>query len=160
MPINWMCKIGEGVRIPKPELVNLYDCTIGDGTKIGAFVEIQRGVVIGKRCKIQSHSFIPSGVIIDDDCFVGPGVIFTNDKYPRAVKEGEMVTWNWDILPTAVRRGASIGAKAVILPGLSIGEDAMVAAGAVVTKSVQDCTLVAGNPARFVRTVIPWERGC
>jgi len=131
-------KLGENVKIHS--FVNIYDCEIGDNTKIACFVEIESGVKIGKNCKIQAFSFIPSGVIIEDNVFVGPHVCFTNDKKPPSGKK------NWQ--PIIVKRGAKIGAGAVILPGIIIGENAMVGAGAVVTKSVSDNVTVAGNPAR------------
>lgn len=136
------CTIGEGTIVR--EFVNLYGCTIGRDCKIAAFVEIQRGVKIGDRCKIEAFSFIPSGVVIEDEVFIGPHAIFTNDIRPRAVGE-------WKIVPTLVKRGASIGAGAVIICGVTIGENAMVGAGAVVTKDVPPNTLVVGNPARVVR---------
>jgi UDP-2-acetamido-3-amino-2,3-dideoxy-glucuronate N-acetyltransferase len=132
---------------------NLYGCLIGDETRIGAFVEIQAGAHIGSRCKISSHSFICSGVSIEDEVFVGHGVMFTNDREPRAATDdGELLTNDdWELIPTRVCRRASIGSGAVILPGVTIGEGAMVAAGAVVTRNVEPGAVVAGCPARFLR---------
>lgn len=131
--------------------VNLYGCTIGAGTKIGAFVEIQKNAIIGTRCKISSHTFICEGVIIEDECFIGHNVTFTNDKYPRAVlPDGTLQTAaDWAVIPTHVCKGASIGSGAVILPGVTIGEGAMVGAGAVVTRDVEAGKVVAGIPARW-----------
>ncbi len=132
---------------------NLYGCRIGDDTRVGAFVEIQAGADIGARCKISSHSFVCSGVTIEDEVFVGHGVMFTNDRDPRATTEnGELQTnADWELIPTRVCRGASIGSGAVILPGVVIGEGALIAAGAVVTRSVEPGAVVAGCPARFLR---------
>ena len=134
-------KIGKNVKIY--DQVNLYRCEIGDNTKIDAFVYIEEGVKIGKNVKIRPFTFIPEGVIIEDDVFIGPGVIFTNDKYPR-------VRGQWRLLKTVVKKGASIGAGAVILPGVTIGEYALVAAGSVVTKDVPPYAIVAGNPAKII----------
>jgi len=141
-------KLGENVRIF--DFVNLYGCTIGDNTKIGAFVEIQKNAVIGKNCKISSHTFICEGVTIEDGVFVGHNVTFINDKYPRATNEdGELQTEeDWKVVPTVVKRGASIGSSATILCGVTIGEGAIVGAGSVVTKDVPPYTIVAGVPAR------------
>lgn len=140
------------MKIFQPTLVNLYGCTIGADTKVGAFVEIQKNAVIGARCKISSHSFVCEGVTIEDGVFVGHGVMFTNDRYPRSTNpDGSLQTEaDWVVVPTRVRRGASIGTGATILPGLTIGEGAMVGAGAVVTKDVPDYAVVAGVPARVV----------
>jgi acetyltransferase-like isoleucine patch superfamily enzyme len=140
------------VAIFHPDLVNLYGCSIGDETKVGAFVEIQKNVVIGKRCKISSHSFICEGVTIEDEVFVGHGVMFTNDVYPRATNaDGSLQTQaDWEVLPTKVCRGASIGSHATVLPNLTIGEGALVGAGAVVTRDVPPFAVVAGVPARVV----------
>jgi UDP-2-acetamido-3-amino-2,3-dideoxy-glucuronate N-acetyltransferase len=139
---------GEGVTVRS--FTNLYGCTIGDETQIGTFVEIQRGARIGARCKIQSHTFICDGVTIEDEVFVGHGVLFVNDKRPRATSEsGTLQTdADWERLETVVRRGASIGSGVLILGGLSIGEDALVGAGAVVTRDVEPSAVVMGNPAR------------
>ena len=144
--------LGEGVRIFQPDMVNLYGCQIGDGTKVGAFVEIQRGATIGKHCKISSHSFVCAGVAIEDGVFIGHGVMFINDPYPRAVNEdGSLQTEaDWKCIETRIRRQASIGSNATILCGVTVGEGALVGAGAVVTKNVPDYAIVAGVPARVV----------
>jgi UDP-2-acetamido-3-amino-2,3-dideoxy-glucuronate N-acetyltransferase len=144
--------LGKGVVILHEGLVNLYGCRIGDETKIGAFVEIQKNASIGARCKISSHSFICEGVQIEDEVFVGHGVMFTNDRHPRATTtSGELQTEaDWKVLTTLVRRGASIGSNATILPSLTIGEGAVVGAGAVVTRDVPDFAVVTGVPARVV----------
>ena len=144
--------LGRGVTIVHKELVNLYGCSIGAHSKIAAFVEIQTQVTIGRNCKIESFVFIPEGVVIEDNVFVGPGVIFTNDTYPRATKpDGTLKKkTDWRLTPTRVGKGASIGAGAVILPGVIIGNRAMVGAGAVVTHDVPDNTTVVGNPARIL----------
>lgn len=146
-------KLGKDVKIFS--FVNLYGCEIGDETKIGAFVEIQRGAVIGKRVKISSHSFICDGVRIEDEVFIGHGVMFINDLYPRASNpDGSMQTdEDWEMMPTCVNRRASIGTNATILSGITIGEGAMIGAGSVVTKNVPPFTVVAGNPAKFIRTI-------
>lgn len=143
-------RLGDGVRIFQPDLVNLYGCSIGDGTKIGAFVEIQGGAVIGKNCKISSHSFICEGVTIGDGVFIGHGVMFTNDLYPRAVNpDGSLQTAaDWAVVKTQVEDGAAIGSNATILAGITIGKGAIVGAGAVVTKDVPPNMIVAGVPAR------------
>jgi UDP-2-acetamido-3-amino-2,3-dideoxy-glucuronate N-acetyltransferase len=140
---------------------NLYGCSVGDETRIGAFVEIQAGARIGARCKVSSHTFICSGVTIDDEVFVGHGVMFTNDRDPRATDDdGELQTAaDWELIPTRVCRGASIGSGAVILPGITIGEGALIAAGAVVTRSVEPGEVVAGCPARFLRLRGPHAGG-
>jgi acetyltransferase-like isoleucine patch superfamily enzyme len=147
--------LGADVRIFHRSLVNLYGCRIGAGTRIGAFVEIQKGAVIGARCKISSHSFICDGVTIEDECFVGHGVMFTNDIYPRAARaDGQLQTEkDWAVAPTLVKRRASIGSNATLLCGITIGEGAIVAAGAVVTRHVPAWAIVAGVPARVVRRV-------
>lgn len=152
MPISESVKLGEGVSIPQPELVNLYGCIIGDQTVIGAFVEIQSGAKIGLRCKISSHSFICEGVTIEDEVFVGHGVMFTNDRFPRATTDAGALQKraDWRLEPTRVRRRASIGSHATILCGLTIGEGAMVGAGAVVTRDVPPHSVVTGVPARIV----------
>lgn len=152
MPISPEVKRGEKVIIYHENLVNLYGCEIGQGTKIGAFVEIQRGAVIGARCKISSHSFICDGVTIGDEVFVGHGVMFTNGRYPRATtKDGNLQTEDdWELVRTNVMERASIGSGAIIICGVTIGENAMVGAGAVVTRSIPPYTLVAGNPARVL----------
>jgi len=146
-------KLGRDVRIF--EFVNLYGCEIGDESKVGAFVEIQKGARIGRRVKVSSHSFICEGVEIEDDVFVGHGVVFINDRYPRAVTEsGHLQTeTDWHVVRTTVRRGASIGSGSTILCGVEIGEGAMVGAGSVVTKNVPPGVIVAGNPARVLRSL-------
>jgi acetyltransferase-like isoleucine patch superfamily enzyme len=146
-------KLGKNVKIHK--LVNLYGCEVGDNTKIGAFVEIQKNAKIGKYCKISSHTFICEGVIIEDNAFVGHNVTFINDKYPRSTNSnGALQTEeDWKVEPTIVKRGASIGSGATILCNVTIGENAIVGAGSVVTKDVPPNTIVAGNPARIFRTI-------
>lgn len=148
MPVHKSTQLGRGVRIFHPDLVNLYGCTIGDETQIGTFVEIQRGAFVGALCKIQSHSFICEGVTIEDEVFVGHGVMFTNDMDPRATLTDARLAGNgdWIMLPTRVERQASIGSGAVILP-VVIGAGALVGAGAVVTRNVRPFAIVAGNPA-------------
>jgi UDP-2-acetamido-3-amino-2,3-dideoxy-glucuronate N-acetyltransferase len=148
-------RLGEGVLIFQPDLVNLYGCTIGNGTKVGAFVEIQRGAVIGANCKISSHSFICDGVTIEDGVFVGHGVMFTNDLFPRAVNpDGSLQTEkDWTLVRTLVKAGASIGSNVTILAGITIGPGALIGAGAVVTKDVPANTTVAGVPARVIGTI-------
>src|SRR3954470_6522160 len=146
-------KLGRDVRLSK--FINLYGCEIGDETKIGAFVEVQKKAVIGNRCKISSHTFICEGVTIEDNVFVGHGVVFINDSYPRATNlDGSLQTESdWRVERTIVRRGASIGSGATILANITIGENAIVGAGAVVTKDVPAHTIVAGNPARILRKI-------
>ena len=150
-------RIGAGVELGTNtvirDFVNLYGCTIGDETKIGCFVEIQKNAHIGARCKISSHTFICEGVTIEDECFVGHNVCFINDRYPRATAGlGALQTEDdWEVIPTRVCRGASIGSGAVILCGVTIGDRAIVGAGAVVTKDVESGAIVAGVPARLVR---------
>ena len=154
MPIADSVTLEDGVVIFHRDLVNLYGCHVGAGTKIGAFVEIQKNATIGRRCKISSHTFVCEGVTIEDDVFVGHGVMFTNDPYPRATVEGRLQTEaDWTVVPTRVCRGASIGSGAAILCGVTIGERALVGAGAVVTRDVPAGATVAGVPARaLVRT--------
>ena len=144
-------KLGTDVRIYA--FVNLYGCAIGDGTKIGTFVEIQKGACIGRNCKVSSHTFICEGVAIEDNVFIGHGVTFINDLYPRAISEdGRLQTEeDWVCVPTIVKKGASVGSSATILCGVTIGENAIVGAGSVVTKDVPANTIVAGNPARILR---------
>jgi UDP-2-acetamido-3-amino-2,3-dideoxy-glucuronate N-acetyltransferase len=146
-------KLGENVRLSK--FINLYGCEIGDETKIGAFVEVQKNASIGRRCKISSHTFICEGVTIEDDVFIGHGVMFTNDTYPRATSpDGRLQTEaDWKVEKTVVRRGASIGTGATVLPNICIGENAIVGAGSIVTKSVPANAIIAGNPARVLRYV-------
>ena len=147
--------LGKDVVIHHPALVNLYGCIVGDGSKIGAFVEIQKGVVIGKNCKISSHSFVCTGVSIAEGVFVGHGVMFINDLYPRAVSPNNSLQseGDWQVVETRVKTRASIGSNATILGGVTIGEDALVGAGAVVTQDVPDYGIVAGVPARVVGDV-------
>jgi UDP-2-acetamido-3-amino-2,3-dideoxy-glucuronate N-acetyltransferase len=146
-------RLGKDVSIPQPQLVNLYGCSIGDGSKVGAFVEVQRGAAIGRNCKISSHSFICEGVTIEDGVFVGHGVMFTNDLYPRAVNpDGRLqAEVDWHVVETRVKAGASIGTNATILAGVTIGAGAIVGAGAVVTRDVPPYAVVAGVPARVMR---------
>jgi UDP-2-acetamido-3-amino-2,3-dideoxy-glucuronate N-acetyltransferase len=155
MPIAANVILGTNVQIFQPDLVNLYGCSIGADSKIGAFVEIQKNAYVGKRCKISSHSFVCEGVSIEDEVFVGHGVMFTNDIYPRAVNEdGTLQTEkDWRIIKTTVKKRASIGSNATILAGVTIGESAMIGAGAVVTKDVPDFAIVSGVPARVVGDV-------
>ena len=146
-------RVGRDAKIY--DFVNLYGCSVGDDSKIGTFVEIQKGAVIGARCKISSHTFICEGVTIEDEVFVGHGVMFTNDRYPRATTpDGSLQTEaDWKVEPTRVKRGASIGSNATIISGVTIGSGAVVGAGAVVTKDVADFAIVAGVPARVVGDV-------
>jgi acetyltransferase-like isoleucine patch superfamily enzyme len=146
-------KLGKNVKIFS--FVNLYGCEIGDNTKIGTFVEIQKNAIIGRNCKISSHTFICEGVRIEDDVFVGHNVTFINDLYPRSTTGGgKMQTEaDWKVIPTLVKKGASIGSSATILAGVTIGEYAMVGGGAVVTKDVPDRAVVAGNPAKLLRLI-------
>lgn len=152
MPIADSTTLGENVSIFHPGLVNLYGCSIGANTKIGAFVEVQKGAIIGARCKISSHTFVCEGVTIEDEVFVGHGVMFTNDLYPRAANaDGSLQTEaDWSVVATNVRRGASIGSNATIVAGITIGQYALVGAGAVVTKDVPDYAVVAGVPAKII----------
>ncbi len=152
MPIGEGVRLGRGVRIFQPDLVNLYGCTVGDDTKIGSFVEIQKNAVVGARCKVSSHTFICEGVAIEDEVFVGHGVVFINDRLPRACNDGRLqVESDWTVEPIRVRKGASIGSGAVIMCGVTIGERALIGAGAVVTRDVPAGAVVAGVPARLVR---------
>lgn len=146
-------KFGKNVKIY--DFVNLYGCEIGDGTKIGTFVEVQAGAKIGSHCKISSHTFICAGVTIEDDVFIGHSVTFINDLYPHATTDdGKLQTErDWSCVPTVVRRGASIGSGATLLCGITVGENAIVGAGSVVTKDVPPKTIVAGNPARALRKI-------
>jgi acetyltransferase-like isoleucine patch superfamily enzyme len=155
MPIAPDVSLGKDVKIFQPQLVNLYGCTIAAETKIGAFVEIQKNAAVGARCKISSHTFICEGVTIEDEVFVGHGVMFTNDRYPRAVNEdGSLQTEaDWAVVATRVKRRASIGSNATIMAGVIIGESALVGAGAVVTSDVADYAIVAGVPARAIGDV-------
>ena len=146
-------KLGKDVKLSR--FINLYGCAIGDGTKIGAFVEIQKNATIGRNCKISSHTFVCEGVTVEDNVFVGHGVVFINDSYPRATTaDGGMQTEaDWKVETTVVKKGASIGSGATILSKVTIGENAIVGAGSVVTKDVPANSIVAGNPARILRTV-------
>lgn len=147
--------LGQNVKIFHPDTVNLYGCTLGDNTRVGTFVEIQKGASVGKNCKISSHSFICEGVTIEDDVFIGHGVMFTNDLYPRATSPfGKLQTEaDWKIIKTVIKKGASIGSNATILAGITINEGAIIGAGSVVTHDVQASTIVAGNPAQFIRNL-------
>ena len=143
-------KLGKGVRIFG--FTNLYGCEVGDDSKIGTFVEIQKGAKIGRRCKVSSHTFICEGVTIEDEVFIGHHVVFTNDLFPRATANGQLQTdADWKCVPTLVKRGASIGSGAVLLCGITIGENSVVGAGSVVTKDVPANAIVAGNPARVMK---------
>ena len=144
-------KIGRNVQLNS--FINLYGCRIGDNTKIGPFVEIQKNASIGKNCKIQSHTFICEGVTVEDECFIGHGVMFTNDLYPRATTEsgGIQTESDWKVVPTTIKKRASIGSNATILCGITIGENAIIGAGSVVTKDVAPNTVVAGNPASVLK---------
>src|ERR1700690_3085124 len=146
-------RLGENVKLAN--FINLYGCAIDDNTKIGTFVEVQKNAFIGKNCKIQSHTFICEGVTIGDDVFVGHGVIFINDKYPRSTNgDGSLQSEaDWHVVPTVVKKGASIGSGSTILCNVTIGENAIVGSGSVVTKDVPPNTIVAGNPARVVRRI-------
>jgi len=153
------CRIAPDVKLGKDvkifAYVNLYGCTIGDNTKIGTFVEIQKGASIGRNCKISSHTFICEGVTIEDEVFIGHNVTFINDNYPRATTpDGSLQTEaDWELMPTLIKKGASIGSSATILAGVTVGEGAIVGAGAMVTKDVPPWTTVAGNPARVLRKI-------
>lgn len=145
-------KLGNNVKLAK--FINLYGCEIGDNTKIGAFVEIQKNARIGRNCKISSHTFICEGVTIEDEVFVGHGVVFINDLYPRATSDGALQTeQDWKVETTRIQKGASIGSGATVLAKVTVGEGAIVGAGAVVTRDVPAQTIVAGNPARVLRGV-------
>ena len=152
-----MKKVADSVILGKDvflnDFINLYGCSVGDNSRIGPFVEIQKNVNIGKNCKIQSHSFICEGVNIADDVFIGHGVMFTNDRYPRSINpDGELQTESdWEVIPTKVEKNASIGSNATILCGITIGKNAIIGAGSVVVKDVPDDVIVAGNPATILR---------
>jgi len=157
MPVASDVKIGMRVAILQPNLVNLYGCSVGDDTRIGSFVEIQKNAEIGARCKISSHTFVCEGVTIEDEVFVGHGVLFINDRHPRATVAGRLQGGSdWSLERTLVKRNASIGSGAVILCGVTIGERAMIGAGAVVTRDVADDATVLGVPARL-RAIDPDE---
>ena len=155
MPIAMDVQLAEGVKIFHPELVNLYGCYIGAETKIGTFVEIQKNAMVGARCKISSHSFICEGVTIEDEVFVGHGVMFINDIYPRSTTSGGNLQTeaDWKLIETRIKLRASIGSNATILAGVTVGENAMIGAGSVVTKDVPDYAIVAGVPARIIGDV-------
>ena len=149
MPITDDVQLGSGVKIFHPQLVNLYGCRIGADTKVGAFVEVQKNAFIGERCKISSHTFVCEGVTIEDEVFVGHGVMFINDRFPRATADGAVQTEaDWQVIPTVIKKGASIGSGAVIMCGITIGERALIGAGAVVTRDVPAEAVVTGVPAR------------
>jgi UDP-2-acetamido-3-amino-2,3-dideoxy-glucuronate N-acetyltransferase len=155
MPISDDVQLGRDVKIFHPQLVNLYGCRVGDETKIGSFVEIQKQVTIGNHCKISSHSFLCEGVVLEDGVFVGHGVMFTNDLYPQATNDdGSLQTEaDWQVVETLVQRGASLGSHATILAGIRIGERALIGAGAVVTRDVPPYAIVAGVPAKVIGDV-------
>jgi len=155
MPIAADVRLGKDVRIFQPDLVNLYGCSIGPETKIGAFVEIQKNAQVGARCKISSHTFICEGVTLEDEVFIGHGVMFTNDLFPRAVNEDgtPQTESDWTVVKTTVKKRASVGSNATVIAGVTIGANAMVGAGSVVTKDVPDFAIVAGVPARVVGDV-------
>ena len=151
MPVEADVRLGQGVVIHHPDLVNLYGCEVGDFTRIGAFVEIQKGAHVGARCKVSSHTFICEGVTIEDEVFLGHGVLFINDRHPQATIGGALQTEvDWQVVPTRVCRGASIGSGAVVMCGVTVGAGALVGAGAVVTRDVPAGATVAGVPARLV----------
>jgi len=153
LSISGDVKLGENVKLSK--FINLYGCTIGDNTKIGAFVEVQKNAAVGRNCKISSHTFICEGVTIEDDVFIGHGVTFVNDSYPRATAQGGSLQTeaDWTVEPTLVKKGASIGSGSTILAKVTIGEGAIVGAGSVVTKDVPPGTIVAGHPAKVLRKI-------
>jgi acetyltransferase-like isoleucine patch superfamily enzyme len=152
-------KLGQGVKLSK--FINLYGCEIGDNTKIGAFVEIQKGAKVGRNCKISSHTFICEGVTIEDEVFIGHGVTFINDTYPRATTPGGQLQTeaDWNVERTVIERGASVGSGATILSNINIGEHAIVGAGSVVTKDVPARAIVTGNPAKVLRMIEPAAEG-
>ena len=145
--------LGKDVKLA--DFINLYGCTIGDGTKIGTFVEVQKNATIGRNCKIQSHTFICEGVTIEDEAFVGHGVMFINDRYPRSTTDsgGLQTEEDWQVIPTVVKKGASIGSNATIMCGITIGEGAVIGAGSVVINDVPPNTIVAGNPAKIIKKI-------
>ena len=155
MPISDSVRLGDGVMIYHRDLVNLYGCAVGAGSRVGAFVEIQKNATVGERCKISSHTFICEGVTIEDEVFVGHGVMFINDMFPRAANDdgSAQSEADWVVAPTLVKRRASIGSNATIMGGVTIGTNALVGAGAVVTKDVADYAIVAGVPAKVVGDV-------
>ncbi len=155
MPVAPNVRLGKEVRINHPDLVNLYGCSVGDDTRIGAFVEIQKNASVGARCKISTHTFICEGVVIEDEVFIGHGVMFTNDPYPRATNPdgSPQGAEDWKVVKTTIKERASIGSNATVLAGITIGKSALVGAGAVVTHDVPDYAIVAGVPARKVGDV-------
>ena len=154
MPISPDVKLGQNVAIHHPELVNLYGCEIGNDSKIGTFVEIQKGAKIGSFCKVSSHSFICEGVTLEDKVFVGHGVMFINDLYPRSARGNQLQTEaDWKVVPTLVKAGASLGSGAVILGGVTLGKECLIGAGAVVTKDVPDYAIVTGVPGKVTGDV-------
>jgi UDP-2-acetamido-3-amino-2,3-dideoxy-glucuronate N-acetyltransferase len=152
MPISENVVLGRDVKIPQPSLVNLYGCVIGADTRIGAFVEIQKNSTVGERCKISSHTFVCEGVTIEDEVFIGHGVMFTNDRFPRATNDdgSPQTESDWKVMATLIKRRASVGSNVTIVAGVTVGTGAMIGAGAVVTKDVPDFAVVAGVPARIV----------
>jgi UDP-2-acetamido-3-amino-2,3-dideoxy-glucuronate N-acetyltransferase len=152
MPISENVVLGRDVKIPQPSLVNLYGCVIGADTRIGAFVEIQKNSTVGERCKISSHTFVCEGVTIEDEVFIGHGVMFTNDRFPRATNDdgSPQTESDWKVTATLIKRRASVGSNVTIVAGVTVGTGAMIGAGAVVTKDVPDFAVVAGVPARIV----------
>ena len=159
MPVSDSVQLGANVQIRHPDLVNLYGCTIGADTRIASFVEIQKNAKVGMRCKISSHTFICEGVTIEDECFIGHHVCFINDRYPRATAEsGQLQTEDdWEVVPIRICQGASIGSGAVIMCGVTIGEGALVGAGAVVASDVPPGCIVAGVPAKVIRSISKQE---
>jgi acetyltransferase-like isoleucine patch superfamily enzyme len=159
VPISHSVQLAANVEIPHPELVNLYGCSVGGGTRIACFVEVQKNARIGANCKISSHTFICEGVTIEDECFIGHHVCFINDRYPRAVgTDGQLQTdEDWQVIPIHVHRGVSIGSGATIMCGVTIGERALIGAGAVVTQDVPPGHLVAGVPAKLIRVISQGE---
>ena len=159
MPPNKNQKIAPNVKLGKDvvlnDFINLYGCSIDDGSRVGPFVEIQKNAVIGKNCKIQSHTFICEGVTIEDEVFVGHGVMFINDRFPRSTTDagGIQTEEDWEVIPTVIKKGASIGSNATILCGITIGANSIIGAGSVVIKDVPANTIVAGNPARVLRKI-------
>ncbi|HYD03344.1 MAG TPA: acyltransferase [Alphaproteobacteria bacterium] len=154
MPINNV-KLGKNTKIFHETLVNIYGCELGDNVTVGPFIEIQKGVKIGNNVKVQSHSFICEGVTIEDDCFIGHSVIFINDKYPKSVNADgtKQSDGDWKVIPTLIKKGASLGSGSIIMCGITIGENSVIGAGAVVTKDVPANTVVAGVPARLIRNL-------
>ena len=150
-------KLGRNVKLAK--YINLYGCTIGDNTKVGTFVEIQKKASVGKNCKVQSHTFICEGVTIEDDAFIGHGVMFINDKVPRSTAAGGALQTeaDWEVVPTVIKKGASLGTGSTIMCGVTVGENAVVGAGSMVLRDVPANTVVAGNPAREIRKVVNSE---